>query len=412
MSTRAPASGRAAIYADHASTSSPKPPEVVEAVVHALTMAGGSPGRGAHAGAAHVETILRTARERVAGLLGAGSPDQVAFTLNATDALNLAIRGTVVARRRAAPDRPVHVVTTATAHNAVLRPLAALANRPGQALTWTAVDVDPASGLVAPETIASAVGPDTALVVVEHATNTTGVLQPVEAIASSCRGRGVPLLVDAAQSAGHVPIDLDALGADLLAAPGHKGLWGPLGVGVLCLRPGVEDRVDTVREGGTGTTWPGDTHPRHMPAKLESGSPNVPGIAGLAAAARVLLDRGGDAIRAHDRALCGAFLDAIAPAAASGGLRLLGPPEPTGRVPVFLLAVRGLPAAEAGAILESEFGVQVRAGLHCAPLAHRAFGTLESGGAVRVSFGHASTADEAAAAGAALAALAGTPTAV
>ncbi len=375
-------------YLDNAATSFPKPPGVSEAVRDYLDNLGASAGRGGYRAALESGRMLEDCRAAIRRLLGGGPEHHVVFGLNGTDALNLAIKGLV---------RPGdHVVTTCMDHNSVLRPLSALHEQ--QHVEWTAVETDPQTTLIDPADLDRALRRDTALVIVNHASNVTGALQPIEAIAETCRKRGVPLLVDAAQSAGHVPIDLSALPIDLLACPGHKGLLGPLGTGVLCLRAKIAGRMRTVREGGTGSASEQPAQPDFLPDKLEAGSHNMAGIAGLLASVRWLLDRGIAAIRAHELALSrqmAARLDHCE------GLRWFGPRDDR-RVGVFSVQIDGLEAAEASALLEDRFGILTRSGLHCAPLAHQTIGTAATGGTTRFSFGPFTTSEDIDAAGDAL----------
>jgi len=380
-------------YFDNSATSYPKPPEVAAAVQDYFARVHASAGRGAYREAVESRAILDAARAAVHRLFDCGPDDHVVFTFNGTDSLNLAIKGLV---------RPGdHVVTTVLDHNSVLRPLTALAAQIG--VRWTAVPVDPQTTRLDPAALAAALEPQTRLVAVNHASNVTGVLQPLTEIAAVCRRRGVRLLVDAAQSAGHLPIGFAELGADLLACPGHKGLLGPLGTGVLLIRGGVERELRTVREGGTGSWSEEPSQPAALPDRFEAGSHNAPGLAGLRAGVEWLLARGLTAIRAHELALCermAARLDAVR------GLSWYGPRAASQRVAVFSVRLEGYEPGELAALLESRYRILTRSGLHCAPLAHRAIGTLALGGTTRLSAGPFTTDEEVDAVGAALAELA------
>lgn len=380
-------------YFDNAATSYPKPPGVTAAVLDYFERVHASAGRGAYREAVESRRMLDDCRAALRTLFHARPADQVIFALNGTDALHLALRGIV---------RPGdHVVTTCMDHNSVLRPLSALEAQLG--VRWTAVAVNPDTTRLDPAALASALRDDTRLVVVNHASNVTGVLQPLEDIAAVCRARGVLLLVDAAQSAGHLPIDFERLGLDLLACPGHKGLLGPLGTGVLLIRAGVADQMSTVREGGTGSESELPVQPAVLPDRFESGSHNAPGLAGLLAAVRWIEGRSLRALREHELALSRRLaerLDGIP------GLRWFGPREAEQRVGVFSVRLTGLAPAELSAILEERFGILTRSGLHCAPWAHRAIGTLADGGTTRLSLGALLTLADVDAAAEALAALA------
>ncbi|MEO1007041.1 MAG: aminotransferase class V-fold PLP-dependent enzyme [Planctomycetota bacterium] len=375
------------LYLDNAATSFPKPPRVTEAMVRYAAEIGASPGRGGYREAQQGSAILVQCRAAIARLIHAGDPDQIAFALNTSDALNLAIKGLVLHRRRLDPDARIHLVTTAMDHNSVLRPFNALAAfAPGQ-IRWTCVPVD-ADGVASPHDIAAAMTSDTLLVAVVHASNATGSIQPIAGIGRLCRAAGVPLLVDAAQSLGHLPVDVEQDAIDLLAFPGHKGLLGPLGTGGLWIHPGLEERIDPLREGGTGTISESDVHPTAMPAKFEPGSHNTIGIAGLLEGVRWLLDRGVDDVRNHEIALIERMIAGLRDLP---GVRLLGPADPARRVGVFALIFEGQDPHAVADRLEREFGLLVRAGIHCAPRAHGAMGTLDDGGAVRLSIGQFTT---------------------
>lgn len=371
------------LYLDNAATSFPKAPGVYEAMVRYGQDIGASPGRGAYAEAKQGASVLAEGRRLIARLINAPGPDRIVFTLNTSDALNLAIKGVVFHRLRSDPDSRIHVVTTAMDHNSVLRPLNALASLLPGLFRWTRVPVD-AMGRVNPGDIQGAITPETALVSVVHASNATGVLQPVADIGAICQKARVPLLVDAAQSLGHVPVDVRAMGIDLLAFPGHKGLLGPLGTGGLFLGPDMDERLDPLREGGTGSRSESDTQPTDMPDKYEPGSHNTVGIAGLNVGVRALLERGLDNIRVHERALIERF---VAGMAEIEGVRIVGPSDADQRVAVFGLVFDGLDPHQAAERLERDHGLLTRAGLHCAPGAHESMGTASMGGTVRVSFG-------------------------
>ncbi|MBK8914937.1 MAG: aminotransferase class V-fold PLP-dependent enzyme [Phycisphaerales bacterium] len=385
---------RARLYLDNAATSFPKPPAVATAVHEHVAHSGGSAGRGAYREAIESGRLFDRCRAAVRTLLGLHPDDGVIFTLNCTDALNLAIKGLT--------PPGAHVVTSAMDHNSVLRPLAALAQRSG--VRFDAVLPDTKSTRLDPRAVADALRPETALVVLSHASNVTGALQPIREIAAACRGRGVPLLLDAAQTAGHVPIDFDELGIDLLACPGHKGLMGPLGTGVLAFRREFGPRIHTLREGGTGSSSELATQPETLPDKFEPGSQNAVGVAGLLAALEWILARSAASLRAHEMELCEEFVERVAGLA---GVRLFGPTAAAQRVGVFSFAVEGFEAAETAALLESRFEILTRAGLHCAPLAHRVLATDGTGGLTRASFGAFTTIEDVNRLADALASLAG-----
>ena len=361
-------------YFDNAATSFPKPPGVAEAVRDYLENVGASAGRGAYREAVESGRVLDECRAALRTLFGCRPDDGVIFTLNGTDALNIAIKSVV---------RPGdHVVTTCMEHNSVLRPLSALHDNFG--VEWTAVEADPHTTLINPDAVARAMRDNTVVVAFNHASNVTGVLQPIEPAAEMCRQRGIVFLLDAAQSAGHVPVGFSSLPIDLLACPGHKGLLGPLGTGVLLVRAGLGRRMRTVREGGTGSESEHPVQHSFLPDKFEAGSHNTVGVAGLLASVRWLLERGIGDIRAHEIALCRRM---IARLDACQGLRWFGPRDVGHRVGVFSVRIGGLEPAELSATLESQFGILTRSGLHCAPYTHRTIGTYETGGTTRLALG-------------------------
>lgn len=380
------------IYLDNAATSWPKPEAVYRAVEHAMRTLGAAAGRSAYREASEVQRGIDTARAGVARLIGLDQPRQVIFASSGTDALNLAVHGLL---------RPGdHVVTTAAEHNSVLRPLHHEATT--RAVELSIVPCD-AQGMVDARDVAAALRPTTRLVVMLHASNVTGAMQPVAEVGALLRGHPALLLVDAAQSLGHLPILFEQLGCDLLAAPGHKGLLGPLGTGILAIRPGVESQLVSLRQGGTGSRSDRDQQPDELPDKYEPGNLNVPGILGLAAGVAYLAERGLDDVRRHELALLAQLQQALA---GVPGVQLLGPSDTSQRVGVVSLRLAGYDPQEVAAMLDGVHRIQGRAGLHCAPRMHESLGTLPDGGTVRLSFSPFTTSVEIDAACRALAELA------
>lgn len=378
------------LYLDNAATSFPKPPAVHDAMLRYATQVGASPGRGTYAESIEGASLIARCRQRLGELFNHASPDHCIFTLNTTDALNLGIWGIVEHLRRCengSASTDLHVVATQMDHNSVLRPFRQLE---ALGVRTTIVPVDTRTGLVDPDRVAAAIEPATVLVGVVHASNVTGVIQPIEPIAKACNHLGIPILVDAAQSAGHLPIDVQEMGIDLLAVPGHKGLLGPLGTGALLIRPGLEHQMATIRQGGTGSQSELDVQPSRLPDRFEPGSHNTPGIVGLSEGVAYLLERGIDAVRAHELDLIGRVLDGLSDLELAG-YRLLGPTDPAQRLGVFALTHEQLDPQELAMILETEHGILARAGLHCAPGAHDAMGTSHGGGATRLSLSPFST---------------------
>lgn len=376
------AAGR--IYLDNAATSWPKPQAVYEAVDRYQRECGAAVGRGATRQAGEARRIVDRCRSRAARLLGGASEESITFAFNGTDALNIALHGVL---------RPGdHVVTTSIEHNSVLRPLAALRERIGIEVTRVPAGGD---GVIDPGAIARALQPRTALVAVMHASNVTGAVQPVAAIVEIARRHGALSLIDAAQTAGHVPIHAAQLGVDLLACSGHKGLLGPLGTGLLYVRPEIVDRVRSYRQGGTGSRSESDQQPDTGPDKFESGNHNAPGLAGLDAALGWIEAQGGvAALRSHERALVEQLLAGLS---AVPAVRTYGPADTESRTSVVSLTIDGLDPQDAAAILDDSFGIETRAGLHCAPGAHAGLDTLKTGGTLRLSVGPFTTPDQIAA---------------
>ncbi|HEY5315140.1 MAG TPA: aminotransferase class V-fold PLP-dependent enzyme [Pirellulales bacterium] len=379
------------IYLDHAATSWPKPEAVYAAVDRYQRELGAPAGRGVYAEALAVHDRVEQARTGIARLIGARDPRQVIFCYSGTDALNQAILGAV--------RDGTHLITTAVEHNSVLRPLRALEDAGRIAVTRVGCD---AQGCVDPADIEQAWLANTQWVVVTHASNVTGAIQPIHEIARIAHRRGGLLLVDAAQTLGEVPLNVAELEIDLLAAPGHKGLLGPLGTGVLYLRP--ELALEPLRRGGTGSRSQLNRQPDELPDRFEAGNLNVPGIFGLAAGVTYLHQRTVERIRADSIALTTRLLTALA---GIKGVRLYGPPPGTRRAGIVSMTVEGYDPQELAVLLDTVYRVQARPGLHCAPLMHAALGTLEHGGTLRLSLGCATTAAEVDAAVAAIAAAAG-----
>jgi cysteine desulfurase family protein len=363
------------LYLDNAATSFPKPAAVLSAMTDYATQLGASAGRGAYAEAVEAGKLIATCRSRLSALFNGEDPNHFIFTLNCSDALNLAIKGLV-------HDRGGHAICSRIDHNSVLRPLNALAD--DGLIQQTRVPVDPKTGMIDPDDIRCAIRRETRFIALTHASNVTGTVQPLRAIGAIAREHGVPLILDAAQSAGHLPIDVQQDGIDLLAAPGHKGLLGPLGTGVLYIRPGVEKILATVREGGTGSVSEEDRQPQFLPDKYEPGSHNAIGIAGLSAGVQWVLDQTVEKLHAHELDLVRTFIDGVSDI---DGLTCFGPQGVRDRVGVFSLAIDGLSPFDLAAALECDFGILTRPGLHCAPLIHETLGTTPHGGTTRFSFG-------------------------
>lgn len=364
------------IYLDNAATSFPKPDSVYSAVDRYNREIGAPGGRGAYSSATTAQATLSRCRKQVSDLLGVGSPDHVAMTFNCTDSLNFVLHGLL---------KPGdHVVTSQIEHNSVLRPLAELKAR---GVESTIVDIGP-EHVINPDSIREAMRPETRLVAILHASNVTGVIQPIADIGSIARESGALFLLDAAQTAGQHPIDMRNLPVDFLAAAGHKSLLGPLGTGVLCLRPGVEEHLRSFRQGGTGSASESARQPEELPDRFESGNLNMPGIFGLAAGLDYIFDTGLDLIIEHERSLVDRLQARLSEI---DGVRVFGSVSP--KVAVVSFTIDGFEPQDTAAILDQSFEVQCRSGLHCAPGAHAALGTLRSGGTIRFSPGPFTTVD-------------------
>lgn len=357
------------IYLDNAATSWPKPPAVSAAVSEYLTEAGGNPGRSGHRMSLAATRVVEDAREALAGLFNVSDPSRLVFTHNATHALNVALYGLL---------RPGdHVVTTSIEHNSVMRPLRHLETL---GVELTIVSCTP-EGTLDPGAVDRAMRSTTRLLVTPHGSNVVGTVVPVAALAALARTHQVPYLLDASQTAGAIPIDVQESGVDLLAFTGHKGLFGPTGTGGLYIHEDIA-LVPLIR-GGTGSDSAHDVQPEFLPDVHESGTLNVAGIAGLAAGVRFLLDVGVDAVQARERALVARFFDAASEIA---GLTVYGPRDVSQRCGVVSFNVASAMSSEVGLILDQSFGIMARTGLHCSPSAHHTLGTFPAG-TVRFGFG-------------------------
>jgi cysteine desulfurase family protein len=363
-------------YLDNAATSWPKPETVYQAVDRFMREVGATPGRGGHRREENAAHIADQARAALAELFHAPDPDGVVFTMNATQALNMALKGLL--------QPGDHVITSSIEHNAMWRPLKALEQR-GVELTAVACASD---GNLLPEHVEAAIRPETRLIAMLHASNVLGTILPVSEIGKLAHEHGIPFLVDAAQTAGAYPLDMQVMNIDLLAFPGHKGLFGPHGTGGLVVRPGIT--LETWVEGGSGTESAPETMPQTLPLRLEAGTHNAAGIAGLLAGVRFVLERGVAQIRQHEMDLTALLLD---PLSSVPGILVLGPSDLTQRTAVVTITIEGYVPDQLAMVLDQVYDIATRAGLHCAPQAHRTAGTLEDG-ALRFSPGYFNTADE------------------
>ena len=367
------------IYLDNAATSWPKPPEVLQAMTDVLERAGGNPGRSGHRLSIEAARVIYDVREDVAGFFNVDDPLRVVFTANVTHALNTVIFGLL---------KPGdHVVASSMEHNAVMRPLRYLEQ---QGVTLTVVPCA-GDGSINVKDVADSVTSKTKLVVMLHGSNVTGAVLPVQDVAAIAHAAGALMLVDAAQTAGAMSIDLEAMGIDLLAFTGHKALQGPPGIGGLVIGAAIDVALlPPLMRGGTGSQSELEVQPEYMPDKYESGTPNIVGIAGLGAGLRWLKHRGVDSIRDHEKMLTKALIDGLSDIR---GVTIFGTRDSERSMPVVSIAVSGKKVSEVGQRLDEEFDILCRVGLHCAPAAHRTIGTFPEG-TIRLALGATTTLDE------------------
>ncbi|THF73504.1 aminotransferase class V-fold PLP-dependent enzyme [Cohnella fermenti] len=362
------------IYLDNAATSWPKPPSVHEAMERCLREAAANPGRGSHRMAVQASRVLFEGRKQLAKLFRVANPNDIAFTLNTTHSLNIAIQGWL---------RPGdHVIATSLEHNSIRRPLEALKRKIGIEITYVEPDI---VGAVRAASVEEAIRPNTTLIAVTHSSNLLGTITPIGEIGEVARRRGVKLLVDAAQSAGVLDIDVEAMGIDMLAFPGHKGLMGPQGTGGLYLHPELE--VEPLMQGGTGSSSESPEQPHTRPDRYEAGTPNTVGIAGLTAGVRFILEQSTEKIHRRESELTRALLEGLG---SVEGVVLLGPGVEVERTAIVSFLIEGADPALTAFDLDKQYGIAVRAGFHCTPLGHRTVGTTATG-AVRVSPGYFTT---------------------
>lgn len=362
------------IYLNNAATTKDKPPEVFEAVKEFILNNNVSPGRGADRLSVEADSILTEARVSVARLFNAEDPRQIVFTLNCSDAINTAIKGVL---------KPGdHVLITSIEHNSVVRPLRFIEK---QGIEVEVVPVDSKTCAIDPQALPKRFKKNTKLVAMLHASNVIGSVQPIEEIGALTKKNGVLFLVDAAQTAGIYNIDVQKMNIDLLAFAGHKGLMGPQGTGGLYIKPGVD--IEAFRHGGTGSQSELETQPEIMPDKFETGTPNTPGVTGLKASVDFILKEGVQKIQKHAEELTGILLGGLQ---AIEKVKIYGPLDAKKRAAVISFNIDGMEPKKVGDILEKEYGIISRTGLHCAPFCHKTIGTFPKG-TVRISAGYYNT---------------------
>lgn len=356
------------IYFDNAATSFPKPKVVYDAILDAMVNYGANPGRSGHKLALRTSREVFKTRQLLSKLFNTGNPMNIIFTFNCTQSLNLGIKGVLKAGD--------HVITTHMEHNSVLRPIRHL-NSLG--VESTIIEAN-SEGLIDPKDIERAIRPNTKLIVTTHISNLVGSIMPVGEIGLLAKKKGIIYMVDAAQSAGVYDIDVKEMNIDILAFPGHKGLLGPQGTGGLYINEDLD--MESILQGGTGSESSSMTQPDVWPDKFESGTINAPGIIGLGAGIEYIMEKGIDRIRKHEEELTRHFIEGVKDIE---GIKLYGPLTKN-QAPVIALNLEDLDSSELSYILDEEYDIAVRPGLHCAPLAHKTLNTLNQG-AVRFSFG-------------------------
>ncbi len=367
------------IYLDNAATSWPKPPEVLKAMTDVLELAGGNPGRSGHRLSIAAAREVYNAREDIASFFNVADPLRLIFTSNATHAINVALRGLL---------KPGdHVVTSSIEHNAVMRPLRSL-EKQGVHLSIVPCAAD---GSLDVRDVVRVMNSRTRLVAITHASNVMGTILPIAEVASVAHKAGALLLVDSAQTAGTIPIDMPAMGIDFLAFTGHKELQGPPGIGGLAIGDNVDiSEIEPVMRGGTGSHSESEEQPDDLPDKFESGTLNLVGIAGLHAGIQWVKDRGIDTIRAHLKELTLALINGLSELPE---IKVYGPLDTNSTVAVISFSVHHKRVSEVGLKLDEEYGILCRVGLHCAPAAHKTMGSFPEG-TVRLAPGVFTTMDD------------------
>lgn len=365
------------IYLDNGATSFPKPEEVYRSVYNTMMNFGGNPGRSGHKMALEAGRLIHDTREKVANFFNIDNPMNIVFTLNATDSLNMAIKGFL--------REGDHAIITSMEHNSVVRPIKKLEKEGKIKLDIVKCDKEGNLDII---DIKKLIKVNTRLIVTTHASNVTGTILPVEKIGVLAKEKNITYMLDSAQTAGIYPIDVKKMNIDILAFTGHKSLFGPQGVGGLYIRNGVD--IETFREGGTGSSSESLFHPNIMPDKLEAGTPNTPGIVGLGAGIDFIESVGIENIRSKEKDLTEYFLDKLKKL---DSVTIYGKSSAENRCPVVSINIGEEDSSEISYILDEVYNIATRPGLHCSPLAHTTIGTLERG-TVRFSFGYYNTKEE------------------
>jgi cysteine desulfurase family protein len=361
-------------YFDNAATSYPKPEEVYRVLIDTMKNKGGNPGRGSHTMALDAAREVYSTREKLAKLFNIEDPLRIAFTQNATMSLNFAIKGTL--------NSGGHVITTSLEHNSVLRPIFSMEDENNVEVTVIEAD---SHGEIEIRSIEAAIKENTRAIIMTHASNLTGTINPIEEIGKITKKNNLLFVVDASQSAGVQDIDVEKMDIDILCFTGHKSLFGPMGTGGIYLKNGVDIRP--IMEGGSGSQSKLRRQPRNMPDILECGTLNAPAIAALGAGVDFIMDVGIENIRNHEEEITAAFIDGLN---SIEGVKIYGPRN---GAPIVTINMEGIDSSDLSSILDEEYGISTRPGMHCAPLAHKSIGTYETG-AVRFSFGYFNTMKE------------------
>ena len=364
------------IYLDNAATTYPKPKEVYSAVLDCMENYGANPGRAGHKLAMRAGREIYECRENIAKLMNISNPMNIVFTHNATDSLNLAIKGVLKTGD--------HVITTSIEHNSVIRPIKALE---AKGVENTIVKCDK-EGFLNPEDIKKAIKSNTKLIVTTHASNVCGTIVDIKAVGEIAKEHNVLYLVDASQTLGLYDIDVNELNVDMIAAPGHKCLLGPQGTGMLYVRDNLN--INILKEGGTGSNSEDLFQPNMVPDKYESGTHNTPGIAGLNAGVKFILETGINKIREHEERLCEYMLQKLITVP---NIKIYGPMDSKKRAAVISVNIGNLDSGEITFILDDMYDIATRSGIHCSPLSHETLGTLQQG-TVRFSLGYFNTKEE------------------
>lgn len=364
------------IYLDNAATTFPKPEAVYNAMMDCMKNYCANPGRAGHKLAMKAAREIYDTRENIAKLFNIDNPMNIVFTNNATDSLNLAIKGVV--------NKGDHIITTSMEHNSVIRPIKAL-EKVGVENTIVQCDEQ---GFLNIDDLEKAIKPNTKLIVTTHASNVCGTLIDIKSISEIANKHNILYLIDASQTVGVYDIDLKDIKADMLAAPGHKGLLGPQGTGILYIREGLN--IDILKEGGTGSRSEDLFQPDLLPDKYESGTHNTPGIVGLNEGVKFIFKEGIDKIKEHEEELCKYMLERLEEVP---NIKIYGPKDANKRASVISINIGNMDSGEITFLLDSEYDIATRSGIHCAPLAHKTLGTLEQG-AVRFSIGYFNTKEE------------------